>query len=956
MEKAVAILGKDGSLALMFRGGESIAGAALIAEGAKIGDYQEFVLEVRRLERSGTKEWSAVLLSANSEGGRSYNIQLRPEGGFISGNLPEWKSLGNNFTCQYPAVFKIRRWHDGDLTFFCGDKRIFHVAEPAGKPFDGLSISVAGQSREDATLVELSSAKMVCIRRTPPAAPPASAFPKIVISHSMYWSAPNFYHAGLPARGYENGPLIPELPGDEGGWDGQFFRDAKEAGVGAVAFCSFDVHADTSYLYRKAESARKSGSGVMVLPCMDNMGKAGRTFLRDFWEDERLRTHPNVLRVGDCPVVLTYNNHGAEVWKERLDLVEKAGGRFVIITDICGVEVATLRSFPEERYRDEVALLDGLYFFASKSVGFQPAHTIEEHRAAQRSSTQPPLDGTGIGPAITRFGHSFPTPKIIGGSVTPGYIGTTRVGNVNSPRGTFLYRLNWLEAIREDFDFVHITTDNDYTEATETECSVNATFAFIDLNRYFGTRWKTGQWPKLEKPEAILSYRKAISKREKAEFELVLLRPEITGAEPKAEIANRFSATCIVKINDTEEVKLPAAAVEVWPGHLVWRFWSDAGLDRTGTAEPYVRIVADGAPVQLPIARTAPFALLDDGEFMSRKWLNVPLHRLAASEAEVIVQGQFGDEYPRTARVNGLDWDNVMGGSLELHPNPLIHAISAETIRDGFTEEFISGAGNAPMRYADGWIKRCVVDTNDRYTAVIRMKDNTFAYPKPLVVPAPRPDASTVMDVIVSPTPVKVGDDEFLADRGPLRRNLALPKKESPERPVISRDAPGCPWFIRFDGVKNQLTMMGALNVPPGPATLEMWIRPRSVDKAQTIFDSWGMTLTIRIDDDGRLSLCRTNQARVDILQQGKAVLEKDRWQHLVAVFDGMRIQLYLNGKADGQAAECHGVKTEGRSMIGPFHGDMAAFRLLQRPMSPEEIKSRFDRDSKRFVTTTGEK
>ena len=338
----------------------------------------------------------------------------------------------------------------------------------------------------------------------------------------------------------------------------------------------------------------------------------------------------------------------------------------------------------------------------------------------------------------------------------------------------------------------------------------------------------------------------------------------------------------------------------------------------------------------------------------------------------MLVEGQTGNtsdsglEYPRTIKVRGLPWDKVMGGAIELHPNPLEHALSAETLRDGFREDFESEPGFAPMHYKDGWIKRCIVDKSDRYTAVIRMKDNTFVYAKPLIVAAPRPDLATVVDLIISPETKKDGDKEFLADRGPLRRDMELPKKGAEERPEISSDGAGKPYFLRFNGLKTQLST-GALSTPPGDATLELWIRPRKTGSVQTVYDSWGSTLSLGIDGNGKLNLLRVNQARQAVWLHGKTVLSADVWHHVVAVYTGIELRLYVDGKPDASPVECHGARTDEKSVIGAGTGmlkalegrhesdngslnaDIALFRLLQRAMTDEEVEKRYKASSTRF-------
>jgi len=42
---------------------------------------------------------------------------------------------------------------------------------------------------------------------------------------------------------------------------------------------------------------------------MGYIPKTGEDFLRSLWADEALRNHPNLLRVGDRLVIMTYGTH-----------------------------------------------------------------------------------------------------------------------------------------------------------------------------------------------------------------------------------------------------------------------------------------------------------------------------------------------------------------------------------------------------------------------------------------------------------------------------------------------------------------------------------------------------------------------------------------------------------------------------------------------------------------------
>ncbi|MBN1557118.1 MAG: hypothetical protein JW951_03115, partial [Lentisphaerae bacterium] len=451
-------------------------------------------------------------------------------------------------------------------------------------------------------------------------APDPAAFPRMIFLHNMWWSgpgSPRFIpggaavsespHAAAASGHYENAPLIPPAARDAAGnalshEDGrrvQVFRDARMAGIDAVIYDCFSDRVNTYIaLFRVAEAARLSGSGVRVCPCADRMPGDGLDFLKNLWEyrdpdsGRLLREHPNLLRTGGRPIVFEYHKAGAGVWAERLQRMQAAGGDARVVAHAADGINSAVQGRLSPAVRDYIAFAPAAYLFASHARAF---------------GNPDPTDALG---ALVR---TFDPPKAFGGPVAPGYVGTTRVGNLLDPRGTWLYRLQWTSRIRGNPDFVHLTTGNDYSE-TEQECSANSTFTFMDLTRYFGTRWRTGAWPEPDGPQAFLSYRTTVARRERAEFELVLLRPELTGDETEAGTAGRFEAECRVHTSWGETVALPPAAPRAALGHVVWRFRLEAGFDGAGWGRPEVSLRVDGEPVALPDGPAAGFGVMDDGE------------------------------------------------------------------------------------------------------------------------------------------------------------------------------------------------------------------------------------------------------------------------------------------------------------------------------------------------------
>lgn len=788
--------------------------------------------------------------------------------------------------------------------------------------------------------------------------PKAETFPKLAIIHAMLWSGPNslrFNHGFFldrPCGFYENAPLAPDSPDDGGALVTQM-RDLANAGINAISIDLFPPADGPQTLIPWLKLAKQSKTGIKIIPCLepdrralvkDHPEKNWPDILADFWKYEMdgqpLRRHPSLLTLpssDDCvPVFLSYAYPGDKVWSNRLERVRAIGGNAFVICEVASNEVAVGTKMPD-RFRPGVQATSGVYYFISESVVLHD-------------------DGLGILPDFIRFGRSFDTRKVIGASINPCYIGTTRVGNLLSPRGTYVQRAKWMEILKhgKEVDFIHFTTTNDYSEATEQECSANSTFTFLDLNKYFLARWRTGQFPPLEHPQAFLSYRKGVTRGEPLQVELVLLRPDVAGDESDQQIASRFNARLQLETPKSELADVKPVQPKARPGHVVWQFLHEPGIIDDWFVTPQVTVQANGQSVILPAGRLPSIQVGLPGEEVSRRWLQVPLHRIRPNtDMKIEIAGSPGTRYPRTIRVTGLPTGQVGGGLIERYPNPLHTTLDSKTLENGFLETFYDGPGYAPMYYKDGWIKRCVVDQLDRYSAVVRMRDDTIAFAKPTVVPAPRVDPTVVVDAMIDP------GKRVLADRGPLRRDLSLPSKESGKGPIVLQDAPGKPWFLRFDGTDG--ISLGQLTMPSGAVSLEVWIRTRAIGKPQVILGSSGAVVALQIAGNGTVILSRTGQDRKNMSLQGKVVLAAERWHQLVGTYDGSELRLYVNGQPDGQPLRMLGVKTDEMSALAAnpglasnhqLIGDLARFCVRQKSLSPSEIRDLYLAVAKDFEPT----
>ncbi|MBR7104444.1 MAG: hypothetical protein IKC65_05840 [Lentisphaeria bacterium] len=952
--KVVAARGKDGSLAVVW-GGRGM----FELKGLTVKDRGKLVCTVKRFMRQDNRGWSAALLGCYNSSLQGFGVNLYPGSFRACQELPKWMIFSGEYKTDAPWEFVFSRNTSRQLILEEKGRIIFQKNPPQGKPCSTIRFRCNSEFKNSFTLIEFAVPRQIepvktAVKRSGP-----QKFPKVLLAHSMLCFRPGDDRDFTGGRNayLENTSLITPIAGEKKSENRQFFLDMQQAGVDAVNYCLFR-NMGPERILAQAEDARKSGSGVRVMPCMDNMGPDGKDFLRRFHLNQQLSEHPSVFRVGRRPVVITFGTHPEAAWRERIERFRQVGGDFFIITDLSGV--SQLQDFVVSRVRKTAELADGMYGFLNNAAGLRI------------------YKGRGTLPAVKKFASSLPGKKVVGVSVLPGFISTTRVGSFFSPRGTEAFRLSWLEIIRENPDFVHLTTNNDYTES-EMECSSNSTFSFIDLNRYFSTRWKTGKFPAAQRDQVFLSYRKGFNFRDRFEVEVLLLRPEITGREKAADLKKRFGVRGYLLVNGKEKMPLEESRFEFAPGHVIWILKTAAPVKKSGFAEPYVALWVDNKALMLPAAGTAPAALLEDPEPLCRKYLNVPLHRLRPGKVTLEVISACGSEMIRRVRLAGLpDEKEAAGGILERWPNPFHCAKTVSQLREGVLDMVTDEGGWSPNKFENGYIKRCMLDQLDRYTAVIRYRDNTFAYARCLVKKAPRPDITCEWELLPAPA-VQIGKKSFIRDTGP-RRRLWPAGKNAPE--LIRDPSSGSAWW-HFNGKSASLTSAGALNVPVGQGTLEVVFRPLSKGRTQFLFESYGAAFSLCLFPDGTLHAFREGDSLKDTWVHGTTSLEPGRFHYAAVTFDGEYLRLFVNGKEEGKAAFVPGFRSDERAEIGYasrmggryipggrwvsrcdeklvgknyfkndqsfFHGDLALLRMLNTPLTKTAVAERFSNIKKQW-------
>ncbi len=171
---------------------------------------------------------------------------------------------------------------------------------------------------------------------------------------------------------------------------------------------------------------------------------------------------------------------------------------------------------------------------------------------------------------------------------------------------------------------------------------------------------------------------------------------------------------------------------------------------------------------------------------------------------------------------------------------------------------------------------------------------------------------------------------------------------------------------LLFDGSANYVDL-GTLNVTDGGApvqavSLAMWIRPDLLQNCSAwdcrIFskatgtgtqDHFLMLSTIKDGSTGRLRFRLKTDGNTDTLIAGTGALQNGAWAHVAAVYDGVQMQLYLDGALVGSRPKSGTVDVDGlvETWIGgnppgatdkPWLGAIDEVKLYSRALSNAEV------------------
>jgi len=662
----------------------------------------------------------------------------------------------------------------------------------------------------------------------------------------------------------------------------------------------------------------------------------------------KLGSSPEWLRIKGRPLVFIYDTvFPADKWSEISKSLKAGANPYLIGPPGCsGLQAALFGTFDAEKSKPYLGTFEGLYNFGASGL--------------EKCSETMPNAKKALGSAHGEI--SFCPP------VWPGYLSTrTDNKNFNSPRGTEFFRHTWEAALSCDPDFIHMSTWNDWCEAT-TQCpSYSVLTSRLEISqrylcRFFGKPLPEGS---AEKPETVLSYRKCIYQGEALKFEFL---PLPTRKGPA-------SGSFCVKLSDDAgktlaEVESPVMSFkEMKP----WNWQYDAGVSRKSTMTVKVKaFVKPEGKGRIEYFNLPDIAVSYPLSYADQLYYSLPLHKLAPADKGVSVR-------INKSSAPVVETDGFIALSYE--PKGAGSELQVATSRDGHAQRLLApiNSRGAEMNADEheGGVKLAALKPGDSelycdwglsdgngqdyFAAVASFPDGTWAYsPTVWSVPAIDRDELAAQWIFMAPSPKPA---DAIRDRSGNGHDIKL--QEPKDWKFVK--LPGNGRALSFNGKTNRLKVEPNGVLPNGPVTLECVLRYEKTGKPQTIAYQRGAQAALVIDADGYLKGLRLPEFRASekpfVELKSKEPLTPGAFHEIVLVFDGKELSLHLDGKLQ-EAKPCEGTRSsEGFFIGGPFpgseevslavdgigqdaffKGELVRLSLYSRDLNGPEIKDIFAR------------
>lgn len=296
-------------------------------------------------------------------------------------------------------------------------------------------------------------------------------------------------------------------------------RQAADAGIDGFAVDVLSLSGqnwDQTVSLMNAATAVSSSFRVMLQPDMtSSTGNATASALAD--KMATLGSYKSAYRVSGKLVVSPYKGEAKSVawWKEFMSVMKSKHG----------IEVAFMPVFLDVKQMST---------YSSISYGFGEwgaRNPASVNNGADQAANAHKLNKKWIAPvAVQDF-------RPVGKS-------WEEAGNTET------LRASWQRAIKDDADYVLLTTWNDYSETTTFAPSIQHGFSFLDVSKYYATQFKTDRAPSISNDTLVLTHRTHIySLKPTQQTTLATLRSSATPARNTVEVLSFLTSPATVTIS-----------------------------------------------------------------------------------------------------------------------------------------------------------------------------------------------------------------------------------------------------------------------------------------------------------------------------------------------------------------------------------------------------------------------